>query len=166
MIRLLEPKDAIQYFLLRKEALTENPEAFATTYEELMTGANPEEAYKKSIESGESYTFGAFEEEKLVGVVTMVPENKEKLKHKATIVGMYVTPTKRGNGIGKALMEAAISKAKELGDVVKLNLTVVSINDEAKALYTKIGFETYGLEEKALKMKNVYFDEEYMTLFL
>ena len=166
MIRLLEPTDAYQYFELRLEALIENPEAFATSYEEVINKPNSIEQYEQSFAQANHYNFGAFDNEKLIGMVTLLPETKEKLKHKANIFAMYVTPGQRGNGVGKALLEAAITQARKSDGITRVNLTVVSINHGAKRLYQKFGFESFGLEEKALKIKNVYFDEEYMSLSL
>jgi ribosomal protein S18 acetylase RimI-like enzyme len=166
MIRLLNPADAEEYSRLRIEALQENPEAFSSSYEELIRKPNLVAEYRRNFQENKSYTYGAFKDGVLIGMVTLIPEGKEKLKHKATIFAMYVTPGHRGNGIGKALLEAAISQAREIEGIKKINLGVVSINRRAKELYVKSGFNTYGVEEKALKIKNVYFDEEYMTLFL
>lgn len=79
---------------------------------------------------------------------------------------MYVTPKKSGYGVGKMLLTEAINKAKEIGDVEKLNLTVVTSNQKAKNLYKNLGFKVFGIEEKALQVKGVYYDEEHMVLFL
>lgn len=166
MIRLLRPEDAQRYYELRLEALKENPEAFAASYEETIKNKTQVIQYRENFQSNVSYNFGAFKDSKLVGMVTLFPETKEKLKHKATIFAMYVTPSERGKGIGTALLENAIQQAKDLGSIKKINLTVVSINQDAKELYKKYGFKTFGLEEKALIIKNVYYDEEYMSLFL
>lgn len=165
-IRRLVPSDAAQYFQLRLEALRESPEAFATSYEEVINRPNPVEQYEKRFGEPNQYNFGAFENDKLIGMVTLLPEEKEKLKHKATIFAMYVTPNKRENAVGKALLEAAINQARNIDGIAKINLSVVSVNHQAKGLYQKFGFKTFGIEEKALKVKNVYLDEEYMTLFL
>jgi ribosomal protein S18 acetylase RimI-like enzyme len=166
MIRLLKPTDAKQYFELRLEALKENPEAFSTSYIEVINKPNPVQQYESSFGQANHYNFGAFENDKLIGMVTLLPESKEKLKHKANIVAMYVTPSQRGKGIGNALLDKAIKQAYQLEGVIKINLGVVSINYGAKALYKKFGFESYGLEEKAIKVKNVFLDEEYMSLSL
>ncbi|WP_026909194.1 GNAT family N-acetyltransferase [Paucisalibacillus globulus] len=166
MIRLLEPTDAKKYLELRLEALKENPEAFAASYDELISKVNPLEQFEKSIAQATHYNFGAFKDEKLIGMVTLLPETKVNLKHKANIFAMYVTPDERGNGLGKALLDAAIKQARAIDGISRVNLSVVSINHDAKGLYQKFGFKSYGLEEKALKVKNVYFDEEYMSLSL
>ncbi|MGE7186856.1 GNAT family N-acetyltransferase [Peribacillus sp. NPDC006672] len=62
--------------------------------------------------------------------------------------------------------QKAINKAKEIDDVEKINLTVVTSNQKAKNLYTNLGFKVFGFEEKALKVNGVYYDEEHMVLCL
>ena len=51
----------------------------------------------------------------LVGVVTVVRHDGLKVRHKADLVAMYVTPAVRGQGVGRALMEAAIDAGAEHG---------------------------------------------------
>lgn len=163
-IRLLQPKDAVNYRNIRLEALQHNPESFGSSYEEEKD--NPLEIYKSRFQSLETYTFGAFENEKLIGVVTLVKENKLKLKHKANIFALYVSPEKRGKGIAKCLMIEAIKKAKDLEGIEQINLTVVTSNNSAMKLYISLGFEVFGKEKRALRIEHKYFDEEYMVLFL
>jgi ribosomal protein S18 acetylase RimI-like enzyme len=163
-IRLLKRLDAENYRNFRLEALQNNPESFGSSYEEEKE--NTLETYKSRFQSDESFTFGAFENEKLIGIVTLVKENKFKLKHKANIFSVYVSPEKRGIGIGKCLMEKAIKKAKDLEGIEQISLTVVTTNKSAKKLYKSLGFEVFGREKRALKVDHTYFDEEHMVLFL
>jgi ribosomal protein S18 acetylase RimI-like enzyme len=165
-IRILTSNDAENYWNLRLEALKNNPEAFAASYEEAMQRENPIEQTANSLHEGDSYTFGAFSGESLVGVVTLVQEKKMKLRHIANIFAMYVTPSARGTGVAKKLVVAAINQARELGDIEKINLSVVSTNETAKKLYASAGFKAFGVEEKALKINETYYDEEHMVLFL
>ncbi len=48
----------------------------------------------------------------------------------------------------------------------QLTLGVVSTNEPAKRLYESMGFKTYGIEKRAIKMNGVYSDDEHMVLFL
>ncbi|OLS40614.1 GNAT family N-acetyltransferase [Bacillus sp. MRMR6] len=165
-IRLLAPTDAHQYWLLRLEALKENPEAFSTSYEEAVMRENPLEQAARDFTTEGIYTFGAFEEKELIGMVTLMLEKKEKLKHRANIFAMYVTPKKQGLGVGKALLTAAIQKATTIDRIEKINLSVVASNEKAKKLYTNLGFSVFGSEKKALIVKGVYYDEEHMDLHI
>ncbi|MGM7722919.1 hypothetical protein [Metabacillus sp. Hm71] len=89
-IRLLNPLDAKNYLNLRLEALQSSPEAFSSSYEEEKD--HPVEKYEIRFRAQDSFTFGAFENEKLFGAVTLVKEKKLKLKHRANIFAMYVSP--------------------------------------------------------------------------
>ena len=79
---------------------------------------------------------------------------------------MYVPREARGRGIGKALLQAAIAHAKTLPNLEKINLSVVLTSKEARHLFIAQGFETYGLERRALKLHERYFDQELMVLYL
>lgn len=79
---------------------------------------------------------------------------------------MYVSPEIRGLGVGKELLSKAINQAKSIESIEKLNLIVVTTNESAKKLYTRLGFEIFGMEKHALIINNNYYDEEYMVLFL
>ncbi|TQR16408.1 GNAT family N-acetyltransferase [Psychrobacillus soli] len=165
-IKLLTPGDASAYWELRLEALQTSPEAFGTSYEEAIQRTNPIEQVEKNLQTEGNYTFGAFHQYKLVGMVTLSQESYLKMKHRATIFAMYVSPKARGLGAGKALLMEAIHKAKSLEEIEKINLSVVSTNEKAKNLYTGLGFKVFGVEEKALKMANTYYDEDHMVLLL
>jgi ribosomal protein S18 acetylase RimI-like enzyme len=53
---------------------------------------------------------------------------------------LYVRPAHRGNGVGRALGEAVLDAARDLGyDVMRLD-TVASMTT-ARALYRSLGFE-------------------------
>lgn len=165
-VRILKSSDAESYWNLRLEALEQSPEAFATSYEEAIQRKNPVELVANNFNSEGNFTFGAFDNEELIGVVTLLQEKPIKLRHRANIFAMYVTPKKRCIGAGKDLLTEAINKARSLECVEKLNLTVVTINKTAKSLYSGLGFKVFGVEENALKFNNKYYDEEHMVLFL
>jgi len=165
-IRLLESSDAKSYWDLRLEALKNNPEAFSSSYEEAIKREFPVETVLKNLSTEGTFTFGAFNDQELIGVVTLVQEFTSKLHHRANIFAMYVSPKFRRLSVGKALLLTAINHAKSIGAIEKINLEVIATNDRAKNLYIKMGFKTYGLEERALKINNDYYDSEYMVLFL
>ncbi|HWO75390.1 MAG TPA: GNAT family N-acetyltransferase [Bacillus sp. (in: firmicutes)] len=163
-IRRLTPFDAEIYREVRLEALKLNPEAFSTRYEDEIK--RPIKVYQERFRSNLSFTLGAFVDEKLVGTVTVVREQHLKLQHRVQVVAMYVKPTVRGKGIGKALMNEAVQKTREWEGVEQIHLTVVSSNESARNLYLSLGFQVCGSEKQAMKLGDTYWDEERMVLFL
>lgn len=164
-IRPLVPEDAEAYLSARLEALRECPSAFASSYEEEKQ--KKAEKYRSRFkEQGNASTYGAFEQSELVGMVTLVKSHHFKLRHRATLVALYVKSEKRGMGIGKKLVLRVIEEANKFKGIEQLNLSVVTHNEVARQLYHSVGFEGFGIEKNALKSDNTYYDEEHMVLFL
>ena len=67
--------------------------------------------------------------------------------------GMMVAADRRGQGIGSALMAAAIEWARTAG-AHKLSLQVWPHNEAARALYRKFGFEEEGLLRGQYRRRN------------
>jgi len=163
-IHPLDASHAEAYRQLRLEALEQYPEAFASSHEEEQ--AWPIERFSNRLNSSDKFTLGAWLDQTLIGSVTLIPEQRTKLKHRANIVAMYVRPEHRSSGIGRQLMQQAIELARELGHIEQIYLSVMAHNEPAKRLYMALGFEAYGKDWRALKIGDAYHDEELMVLFL
>ncbi|WP_431800317.1 GNAT family N-acetyltransferase [Halobacillus andaensis] len=98
--RVLTGQDAKAYRELRLEALLTNPDAFLTTYEQEKQRPNPIEFTAKRLESPHTKTAGAFYNDQLAGVATLIQETHPKYLHKGSIAGVYVTPSHRQKGDG------------------------------------------------------------------
>lgn len=157
-------QDAEQYREVRLESLRNHPDSFASSYEEEKTLSLKKFQERLSMEN--AVTFGAWVEENLIGIITIYRETKQKRKHIAWIVGLYVTPSKRGLSVGKHLLKAGIQQAKDWADIEQIYLEVATHNTAAKRLYTSQGFTKFGTEKRALKIGNTYLDEEQMVYFL
>ena len=166
LIRKLTEDDIDALWNLRLRALKDNPEAFGSTYEETLQRG--QESFRQRLRQPHAETFyiGAFEEESLVGMVGFFRENGLKGQHKGYIISMYTAPEQRGKGVGKALVAEAIAQARMIPEVEQLHLAVVTTNTAARQLYQSLGFEVYGLEPRALKLGDQYWDEELMILRL
>ena len=163
LVRKLTEEDAEALWKLRLRALTDNPEAFAATYEETL--ASGRERLVAGLRQEEAFYIGAFERD-LIGMVFFRRDEGRKNRHKGRILSMYVQPESRGQGVGRALLQEAIAQAKQLVGVEQLHLFVVTTNTAARSLYRSMGFEVYGIIQKALKLDEQYWDEEMMVLRL
>jgi RimJ/RimL family protein N-acetyltransferase len=167
-VRILTEADAQAFWNIRLRALRDNPESFGASYEEILERgiAGVTQRLRKKDGTSDNVTLGAFDGDTLVGIAGLRREEEIKKRHKAVIWGMYVPQEVRGKGAGKALLEAAIAHARTLPGLEQINLSVVLTSKEARHLFIALGFETYGLERRALKLHDRYFDQELMTLRL
>ncbi len=163
-IRKLTIEEGESLWNLRLQALKDNPEAFATTYEETLTRGK-ERFIQRIHPQEDAFYLGAFNPD-LVGMVYFRRDEGRKSHHKGHVLGMYVQPGSRGKGIGKALLQEVITLSHRLPDLEQLLLMVVTTNKAARALYRSTGFEVYGTLRQAFKLDEQYWDEELMVLRL
>jgi RimJ/RimL family protein N-acetyltransferase len=164
-IRKLTEADAGAYRAARLRALREHPDAFGRAYEEVQGLDEMTEELRSQHDGVRGFILGAFDGG-LVGIVGCARERGRKNEHKALIWGMYVASEAWGRGIGKALLSAAIERARAWPGLEQLWLSVGTDNRRAGSLYRSCGFERFGLERRALKLGDRYVDEEHMMLFL
>lgn len=145
-VRKLCRDDAEQFSRLYLNGLRRHPEAFAAAYEDESQLSAQEFAAKLEREE----TFGAFDEERLIGILTLQPYQVRKRAHVAMIWGLYVDPAHRGAGAARLLMQEVMDHAARQVDQVELY--VESRNERAIALYQRLGFEQYGLMRRSLRV--------------
>lgn len=166
MIRQLEARDADAVFALRRAALADRPLAF---------GAAPKTDHFASREAVEAYLndapervlFGAFlpgadGEGALVGMAGLGLTRHSKRRHRASVWGMFVDPAARGQGFGRALVEALADFARTQG-VAHLDLSVTDAAPEAERLYRAAGFVEYGRLTDSLRVGPERADEVFLT---
>ena len=167
-IRELEARDASTYRKLRLRALKEHPAAFSSSYEQQRGWSleNFAERLRRTSLSPNSFILGGFLDDRLVGTVGLYREEGTKLMHSAEIVGLHIAAEYQGKGYGRALLLAALDRARQMPGLVLIRLSVVSTNEPAKSLFASLGFETYGVGRRALFVGDEYLDEELMALDL
>ena len=164
IIRSLTGNDASVYQPLRLRALREHSEAFAVAFEEEQRLSLEAVAKRFQQSSAERYALGAFAGEELSGLLHFHRWEGMKIRHRASIGGMYVPPEYRGQGIAKALLLEAITRARTLHGLEDLILSVTVGNEHARALYLAVGFTPVSVEPRYLKIGEQYYAIEWMHM--
>ncbi len=163
MIERLSPSHAGDYRALMLEAYAAHPDAFTSTVAEREKLPMAWwEARLSTDPSARHLVLGAFHDGELTGVVGLSFERREKVRHKATLFGMYVRPAVRRQGIGRQLVESALKHARERSGVKVVQLTVTEGNVPAVALYESCGFLRFGAEPMAVAVGSGYVSKLHM----
>lgn len=159
-IRLAGEEDAAAYRDLRLEALRNHPEVFSSDYAENL--AKPMDFWTSRLKSsghdGAAMIYLAIPEGEPIGTCGIARTDSPKVRHSATIVGMYVRPNWRGLGIAQALVTVCLDWARAHA-VWIVKLAVVTTNVAAIRCYARCGFRVYGIEPQALCHDGVLYDE-------
>jgi GNAT superfamily N-acetyltransferase len=78
--------------------------------------------------------------------------------------GVFVKPEWRKQRVGKALVQRVIDHASR--HVIMLEAAVGLANASARRTYHGLGFKPYGIERKAIRVGDIFHDEELLYLDL
>jgi RimJ/RimL family protein N-acetyltransferase len=162
-IRRAQPSRAAEYRALMLEAYELHPDAFTSSVAE--RAALPLSWWESRLNAGSSSVqgvFAAFAEGRMIGAAGIAYETRDKIRHKATLFGMYVPAQFRGAGLGRALVAAVLEHAATRPEVKVIQLTVTQGNDGARALYEKCGFVAFGVEPFAVAVDSGYVSKVHM----
>lgn len=133
-VRALEPDDWQVYREIRLAMLRDEPDAFASRYEDAL---DRDEATWRQILTDCDH-FLAEHEGAPVGGAGLV-EHEGDLH----LIGMYVVPVHRGGPAAALLVRAVVDRARERGGS-RVLLDVVLGNDRARRFYERCGFVPTG----------------------
>lgn len=156
--------DAAAFRQIRLQAISDSPSAVWPTYEE-EAKRTVEEIEAHIRKSDVQVVFGAFIDAELVGIAGLRRELLEQVKHKAVLWGVFISPDRRREGLARKLFSSVLSLARDEG-VLQIQLCVNAENERARRLYRSLGFKPFGLERRAMRVGDSYFDEEHMVLRL
>ena len=160
-IKRLASIDAGMYRALMLRAYTEHDSAFTSTFEERAN--KPVQWWTKRLLDPTSVTLGAFNaSDALIGSVRLEAYQRSRERHKIQLTAMYVMKDYAGQGVGRRLLDEALAESRKLSGIELINLTVTADNLAAVRLYSKLGFQTFGREARAVKASNAYLDKLHM----
>ena len=164
-LRLLIADDAEAFRKIRLEAMRESPAAFTADYE--INSQRPLSHFAAQIKSNsDNFVVGAFDDDELVAIGGFFRSDGPKLRHKGNVWSMYVTPRRRGAGLGRKILQEIIAHARNLNDIEQVLLSVVATNTPARELYLAFGFKSCGREPRSIKVDEQYYDEEHMVYMI
>lgn len=115
----------------------------------------------KDISEHKTVMLLAFKEEDLIGI-SEIRMSRGAATHEGGL-GISLAKDYRGEGIGKALMQAILTEAElRLPELRLVTLGVFENNDPAIGLYKSFGFVEFGRLPEGLQRKGIYSDHVYM----
>ncbi len=164
-IRKLLPNESNSYRELRLQCLETYPEYFTTNYQDEKT--KNKLFFQPYIENSDENNFviGAFHKNTLVGISGFKRHEKHKTNHSGIIIQVYVNKEYQGMKIGSKIIKSTIDEAFKLTGIEQIEIGVISTNINAERVYRNLGFETFCLHKKFLKIDGQYYDHLMMILF-
>jgi len=163
--RPLTVEDSLAFKKLRLMALELEPNAFGASFnsekEQSLTFFE-----KRCSQTETNVVFGHFADDLLVGIINLVRGQSKKVCHQANIYSVFTHPDFRCQGISTILLSTIIDYALDQEGLKWLQLAVNATNQAAIHLYQQAGFISWGIQQEALKVDDVYYDEQMMALNL
>jgi len=143
-LRRVEAGDGLLFKSVRLAALEESPDAFGSTHAAEAAWSDPEWAERAAAGSigASSITVFAEGSQGVVGLVGGYRATNSSTT--VEVVSMWVSPSARRVGVGRALVAAVIDWARNTG-ASEVALWVTEGNAAAERLYAAMGFTATGV---------------------
>jgi RimJ/RimL family protein N-acetyltransferase len=158
--------------------LVESSERYASKFRSVLDRVARERAYlilleAPPLEMVSAFILGVIETDgvqilavtpadDVVGWCDINRNRRPGLQHSG-VVGMGLLPRYRGKGLGRMMLERAISDARVKG-IERIELEVFASNTPAIRLYEGLGFVHEGIKRRARKLDGAYDDLILMAL--
>ncbi len=164
VIREIELEDAEEFVSLIKQVEAESDFMLMEAGERMLSVEQQRKRMEQMKKDGNSTILLAEQDGRLVGYLIVVGGDAKRVLHRGYLV-IGILKEFRGQGIGTKLFRHLDEWAKA-HHISRLELTVVTQNEMAVALYKKSGFEIEGTKRNSLLIDHVFYDEYYMAKLL
>ena len=161
-IRVVQPDEAQAFVTFMAQLFSESNHFFSKDVAD-MTVAQAHDFIESENRRGKM--FGAYVDGQLMGNLGIVRHSPARRNHVATL-SMGLLSSLQRQGIGRAMVQEAITWAESKGSIEKVSLYVRSHNTPAIALYKKLGFIEEGRRVKEWRVDGQYVDEVIMYKWL
>ena len=161
LVREVTKEDAQQLVSLHNQLDKETKYMLFEPDEREMNEGQQLKVITSFLESDNSNIFIAENNSKIVGHLTVIGGHAKRIKHRAYIV-IGILKNFTGKGIGTQLFEA-MEKWRLTTRITRVELTVMTNNENGIKLYKKIGFEVEGIKKNSMVIDDRYVDEYYMA---
>lgn len=159
--------DAAAYFAFRQQSLAESPWAFLSSPDDdRVKGVGAVEAFLAEEENDVLVIAEDGVGARILAAAGVMRQTRAKVRHRASIWGVYCRPECRGCGHGRAVVAAAVETAASWAGVEIVGLSVSARAEAAIGLYESLGFERWGVEADAIRVDGQAYDELHMMLKL
>ena len=143
IIRTLEPQEVSFHRELRIRVLRDSPDSFRETASEAEARPRSywEDLTRSVTEPNRHVMFLAFEGDTIVGTTYGLLDHERN--DAGRVGGMWVAPSQRRRGVGRALLAAVLVWARERG-LKRVGLWAPVSEPAALALYSRAGFKGTG----------------------
>ncbi len=156
-IERLSKQDWQRLKSLRMRSVADAPAAFGTSQESMI--ACTDQFWSAQVENMACFVVGRLtqEGEEDLGLVRGA-HDLESIEH-VWLLGMWIDPTARGQGLGLRLGQAVIDWARALDEVSTVKLEVAHDNKPAIILYERLGFKAtaHGQRDSGVQPKNIVY---------
>jgi RimJ/RimL family protein N-acetyltransferase len=165
LIREIKPEDAENFISLNKQVESDANFMLIEAGERKTTPEQQRKQLERIEQQSNSTIFVAqLEQGRLVGYLIAIGGSVKRTKHSAYLV-IGILEEYRGCGIGTSLFQRLEEWAIK-SNISRLELTVVTQNEAAIALYKKSGFEIEGIKRKSLMVDDEFYNEYLMSKLL
>ena len=136
---------ALAFKAARLRALKDSPTAFSSTYADESQDTDEDWLQRADRWNGDrSRSFVAWDSDVPCGIVVAFLDREDPAR--AHLVSMWVAPSHRRRGVGRALVHAVLDWARSK-DAKAVYLAVTCSNDPAITFYRSLGFSFTGATE-------------------